>query len=96
MIIPNIINIEKKGKIEGHTFHLFFLDSLNAVLFDKHMDIPIIYGNKTIVKETTKNLADHIPATTTRVRIFFYKTSPEFKFKMKYEGLATTIIVPNY
>lgn len=97
MIIPNIINPEKRGKIDGSTFHVFFIDQLNAVVFDKYMDIPIIYGNKTIVKATVKNLKEHLPSTTNRVRIFFYKFAPpEFKMKMKYEGATTSIVVPNF
>jgi hypothetical protein len=97
MIVPNIINPEKRGKIEGSTFHVFFLDVNTAVVFDKYMDIPIIYGNKTIVKATVKNFKDHLPPITTRVRIFFYKiVPPEFKMKMKYDGLTTGIVVPNY
>jgi hypothetical protein len=73
MLVPNIINPEKRGKIEGSTFHVFFLDALTASMFDKYMDSPIIYGNKAIVKETVKRLSEHLPKTTTRVRIFFYK-----------------------
>lgn len=97
MIVPNVIHPEKRGKIEGSTFHVFFLDTLSAVVFDKYMNIPIIYGNKNIVKAVIKNFSDHLPKTTTRVRIFFYKLNPpEFKMKMKYEGLTSNIIVPNY
>lgn len=97
MIVPNVINSEKRGKIEGSTFHVFFLDQLTAVVFDKHMDIPIIYGNKNIVKAVLRKFSDHLPTTTTRVRIFFYKlVPPEFKMKMKYDGLTTGIVVPNY
>ena len=98
MIVPNIINPEKRGKIEGSTFHLFFLaDNITATLFDKNMDIPIIYGNKLIVKMVVKNFKDHLPESTKRVRIFFYKLAPpEFKMKMKYEGLTDSIVVPNF
>ena len=97
MIVPNIIHPEKRGNIEGSTFHVFFLDDITAVVFDKYMDIPIIRGNKNIVRAVLKKFKDHLPKTTTRVRIFFYKlTPPEFKMKMKYEGLAENIVVPNY
>lgn len=97
MIVPNVINPEKRGKIEGSTFHVFFLDNLTATVFDKYMDVPIIYGNKTIIKAVLKNFQEHLPETTTRVRIFFYKiVPPEFKLKMKYDGLVTGIVVPNY
>jgi hypothetical protein len=97
MIVPNVINPAKKGKIEGSTFHVFFLDISTAALFDKYMDIPIIYGNKTVVKETVRNLDKHLPPETLRVRIFFYRLAPpEFKKKMEYVGLANKIVVPNY
>ena len=97
MIVPNIIHPEKRGKIEGSTFHVFFLDITTAVVFDKHMDIPIIYGNKNIIKAILRSFYKHLPETTTRVRIFFYKiVPPEFKMKMKYEGLTSNIVVPNY
>ena len=97
MLVPNVINTEKIGKIEGSTFHVFFLDTLSAVIFDKNMDSPIIWGNKTIVKAVIKNIKDILPPTVTRVRILFYKLSPpEFKMKLKYEGSVTNIVVPNY
>ena len=98
MIVPNIINPEKRDKIEGSTFHVFFFDdNVTAAVFDKYMDIPIIHGNKTIVKATVKRFNEHLPKTTTRVRIFFYKIAPpEFKMKMKYEGLVDKIVVPNF
>lgn len=98
MIIPNVINSEKRGKIEGSVFHVFFLaDNITASVFDKYMDVPIIYGNKNLIKATLKQFKEHLPESTTRVRIFFYKISPpEFKLKMKYDGLTTNIIVPNY
>jgi len=98
MIVPNVINPEKRGKIEGSIFHVFFLgDNASATVFDKKMDIPIIYGNKNIIKMVLRQFKDHLPAKTTRVRIFFYKISPpEFKMKMKYEGLTSGIVVPNF
>lgn len=97
MITQNIINPEKRGKIVGSTFHVFFIDTMTAVMFDKFMDVPIIYGNKSIVKETVRRLSEHLPNSTKRVRIFFYKISPpEFKMKMKYDGLTSNIVVPNF
>jgi hypothetical protein len=97
MIIPNIINVEKRGKIEGSTFHVFYLDVTTAVLFDKFMDVPIIYGKKIIVNSVIKNFSEHLPPTTKKIRIFFYKNAPpEFKMKMKYEGTTDKIIVPNF
>jgi hypothetical protein len=98
MIVPNVIHPEKRGKIEGSTFHVFFLfDNLTAAIYDKYMDIPIIYGNKSIIKSVLKNFKDHLPETTPNVKIFFYKLYPlEFKMKIKYEGLTSGIVVPNY
>jgi hypothetical protein len=102
MIIPNIIHHEKRGKIEGHTFHVFILDISTAVVFDKQMDIPIIWGGKSLVMATIKNFKEHLPESTKRVRIFYYKlegnsnNSMEFKMKMKYEGPVTTISTPRF
>ncbi len=97
MIIPNVINTEKRGKIYGTTFHVFFLGDNTVTIFDVKMDTPVIYGNKAICRAVLKNFKDHLPKKTTRVRIFYYKYAPpEFKMKMKYEGLASSIVVPNY
>jgi hypothetical protein len=98
MIVPNIIHPEKRGKIDGTVFHVFFLaDNITASVFDKYMDIPIIQGNKNLVKATLRKFNEHLPTTTTRISIFYYKlTPPEFKMKMKYQGLTTTILVPNF
>lgn len=96
MIVHNIIHPEKRGKIEGSIFHIFFLDTATAVMFDKLMDIPIIYGNKNIVKGVIRKFSEHLPESTTRVTLFFYKGNPiEYKMKMKYEGLTSKIVVPN-
>jgi hypothetical protein len=97
MIVPNVINPNKRDKIIGSTFHVFFLENNTVSVYDKFMDEPVIRGNKAIVRATIKNFKDHLPKSTTRVRIFFYKHSPpEFKMKMKYDGLTSGIIVPNY
>lgn len=96
MIIPNIIHPEKRGKISSKTFHVFYLDNQLAVLFDKYLDIPIIYGSKTIVNGVLRKFNDHIQYPDSKIRIFFYKPIPEFKFKFKFEGLASKIVVPNF
>jgi hypothetical protein len=97
MIVPNVINPNKRGKIVGSTFHVFFLADNTVSVYDKFMDEPVIRGNKAIVRATLKNFKDHLPKSTTRVRIIFYKlVPPDFKMKMQYDGLTSGIIVPSY
>ena len=96
MLVKNVINPEKKGRIEGRVFHVLFLGT-EAVLFDDLWDSPIIYGNKNIVKAKTKRIAELLPDTVTNVTIFYYHPySYEMKKRFKYEGPIDKIIVPNY
>jgi hypothetical protein len=97
MIAQNALNPEKRGKIVGHTFHCFFLDVNTAVLYDKDMVTPIIWGNKTVVKSTIRKLPELMESQTARVRVLYYILAPpEFKMRFKYDGLVTKIIIPNF
>jgi hypothetical protein len=97
MIAQNALNPEKKGKIEGTTFHCFFLDVNTAVLYDRTMVSPLIWGNKTVVKSTIRKLPELLDSQTARVRVLYYIPSPpEFKMRFKYDGLVTKIVIPNF
>jgi hypothetical protein len=97
MIAQNAINPSKRGKIEGFTFHVFMLDLHTAIMFDRNMSEPIIWGNKNIVKATIRKLPELLDNTTARVRVIFYASAPpEFKMKFKYDGPITKIIIPPY
>lgn len=76
MVSQNVINAEKKGKIEGRTFHLFYSDLNTSILFDKDFASPIIWGSKNVVMTNLKKLDEilDVPATT-KVRIYSYITT---------------------
>jgi len=96
MISQNAINPSKRGNIIGLTFHFFLLDANTAVLYDREMTNPIIWGNKTVVKSTVRKLPELIGNTTAEVRVMFYTMRPpEFRMKFKYEGPITKILIPN-
>jgi len=56
MLSQNVLNPNKKDAIQGAVFHIFYPDLNTAILFDKNMDEPIIFGNKNIVMTQVKNL----------------------------------------
>jgi hypothetical protein len=89
MIAQNALNPEKRGKIEGTTFHCFFIDVNTAVLYDKTMVTPIIWGNKTVVKGTLRKLPELLESQTVRVRVLYY-------MRFKYDGPVTKIVIPNF
>jgi hypothetical protein len=97
MIAQNAVNPSKRGNIKGLTFHCFLLDINTAILFDKSMDEPIVWGNKNVVKGIIRKLPELLENTTARVRIVYYTPAPpEFKMKFKYDGPITKIVVPPY
>ena len=73
MLPQNVINPEKRNRIVGHTFHLFYMDLNTLVLFDRELNIPIMFGGKTLVVGFLKKINDemNVPDTTT-VRIYSY------------------------
>jgi len=73
MLPQNVINPEKREKINGKTFHLFYMDLNTLVLFDKDLNVPIIWGNKSVCIGYLKKIDTemNVPATTT-VRIYSY------------------------
>ena len=96
MLVKNVLNPEKKTRIEGTVFHVLFLGT-DAVLYDDLWDEPIIYGNKNLVKSKTKRLSEVLPKEVKRVMIFFYRSQQgEMKRRFKFDGPIDEIIVPNY
>ena len=47
MLTHNVPNSNKT--LEGNVFHLFYMNLNTAILFDKNLNEPIIFGGKTIV-----------------------------------------------
>lgn len=95
MLAQNVVNPDKKGKVEGYVFHLFYTDIHSSILFDKDMTTPIIWGSKTIVMTNLKKINELMPGnkpTTTKVRIYSYMISPEgYRRIDTYNGPVETI-----
>ena len=74
MLVQNVINTEKRGKILGTVFHLFYPDLHTAVFFDSDLSTPIIFGSKNVVMANAVKKLDDLMATlkTTRVKIYSY------------------------
>jgi hypothetical protein len=73
MLPQNVINPEKRSAITGRVFHLFYKDLNTIVLFDSDLNVPIIWGSKTVVVGYLKKINGemNVPDTTT-VRIYSY------------------------
>ena len=96
MLIKNVITTEKKGKIYGDTFHVFYL-GVEAVLYDELFDTPIIYGNKNIVKNTLKNFKKYLPSYIRNITIYYYQPSTNGLIKrFKFTGPLDKVITPNF
>lgn len=93
MLAQNVINPEKRDKIEGRVFHLFYMDLNTSVLFDRDMAVPIIWGSKNIVMTHLKKMDEHMgvkPETT--VRIYSYILGQEgFRRIQTYNGQISGI-----
>lgn len=93
MVSQNVINIEKKDKIIGRVFHIFYPDLNTAILFDSDMSMPIIWGSKNIVMINVKKLDTlmHVEPIT-KVRIYSYILSIEgYRRIDTYNGPISTI-----
>ena len=78
MLPQNVINSEKKGKISGNVFHIFYIDLNTAILFDHDLSVPIMWGSKSIVMTKVKNLDELMDVTPkTKVRIYSYILSAD-------------------
>lgn len=72
MLPKNVINSEKKGKITGTVFHLFYMDMNTSVLFDSNLSIPIIWGSKSIIITLLKNITREMPMATEDTKVIIY------------------------
>lgn len=93
MLAQNVVNPEKKGKVEGVIFHLFYPDLNNAILFDRDFTTPIIWGNKNVVMTNLKKIGDIIGVnSTTKVRVYSYIISQDgYRRIDTYNGPIDTI-----
>lgn len=93
MIPQNVVNIEKKGNIEGAVFHIFYPNLNTAFLFDRDLVTPIIWGSKNIVMTNLKKIDELMKVDkTSKVRIYSYILSPEGYRKIDmYNGPIETI-----
>lgn len=94
MLPQNVINPEKRDKINGKVFHLFYIDLNTLVLFDRDLNIPIMWGSKTIVIGYLKKIDTEMQVpNTTKVRIYSYILDYENGFRkiQTYNGPIETI-----
>ena len=94
MLSQNVINPEKRNKINGRVFHLFYMDLNTLVLFDKDLNIPIMFGGKTLVIGYLKKIHEEMNVPdTTQVRIYSYILDSENGFRkiQTYNGPISTI-----
>ena len=88
MLPQNIINLEKRNKIIGKVFHLFYKDLNTIVLFDSDLNIPIAWGSKTVIIGILKKINEEMNTqVTTKVTVYSYILSSEgFRKIQTYNG----------
>lgn len=95
MVSKNVVNPEKKGKIEGMVFHLFYPELSTSFLFDSDFTTPIIWGSKNVVMTTLKKIDEIIGGAvkpTMKVRIYSYILTQEgYRRIDTYNGPIETI-----
>lgn len=93
MLVQNVLNPNKKGKIQGSVFHLFYPDLNTSILFDKDLSEPIIFGSKNVTMTNVKKLDELMGVkNTTKVRIYSYILSQEGYRRIDlYNGPIETI-----
>jgi hypothetical protein len=93
MLAQNVFNSEKAGAIEGSVFHLFYMDLNTAVLFDRNLHVPIMWGSKTIVINALKHIDEDMKVKKdAKVRIYSYTLGQEgFRRIQTYNGPIETI-----
>lgn len=93
MLAQNVVNPDKKGHVQGSVFHLFYPDVHTAILFDKDMTVPIIYGSKNVVMTQVKSLDKLMEVQPTiTVRIYSYIFTFEgYRRIDTYNGPISTI-----
>lgn len=93
MLSQNVLNPDKKKNILGSVFHIFYPDLNSAVLFDRDLTVPIIWGSKNVVMTNLKKIDEimNVPPTT-KVRIYSYIISSEgYRRIDTYNGPIETI-----
>jgi hypothetical protein len=94
MLSQNVVNPDKKGKVLGQVFHLFYPNLNSAFLFDRDFTVPIIWGSKNVVMTALKDINELMPTAdkTTKVRIYSYITSTDgYRRIDTYNGPIETI-----
>lgn len=93
MVPKNVVNPEKKGKIEGSVFHLFYPDLNTSYLFDRDLETPIIWGSKNVVMTTLKKIDEWMGVKPiVKVRIYSYIiTQDGYRRIDTYNGPIETI-----
>lgn len=93
MLSQNVLNTEKKGRIAGRTFHIFYPDLNTAVFFDSDLSVPIIFGSKNIVMVNVKKLDELMDVKPDiKVRIYSYILSQDgYRRIDTYNGPIQTI-----
>jgi hypothetical protein len=94
MVSANIINPEKKGKVVGHVFHVFYADLNTSYLYDRDLSVPIIWGSKNIVMTNLKKINEIAGfAETDKVRIYSYILDAAAGYRRvdTYNGPCNTI-----
>ena len=88
MLSQNVINPEKQGSIEGSVFHLYYMDLNTAVLFDRNLHVPIMWGSKTVVINALKHIDAEMRAKPdTKIRVYSYVLGQEgFRRIQTYNG----------
>ena len=88
MLPQNIINLEKRNKIIGKVFHLFYKDLNTIVLFYSDLNIPIAWGSKTVIIGILKKINEEMNTpVTTKVTVYSYILSSEgFRKIQTYNG----------
>lgn len=94
MLAQNVVNPEKKGKILGSTFHLFYPDLNTSYLFDRDFTTPIVWGSKNVVMTNLKKINELMGVqTAAKVRIYSYIMTATDGFRRidTYNGPIETI-----
>ena len=93
MIPQNVVNSQKKGNIQGYTFHLFYPDLHTSILFDRDLTEPIVWGSKNIVMTALKNI-DKIMEVSPEIKVRIYSyimTHIGYRRVHTYDGPIETI-----
>ena len=93
MVNKNVLNIDKKDKLIGNVFHLFYPDLSTSLLFDSDLSMPIIWGNKSIVMTQLKNIhkLTNVDIKSKVIIISYFMTSEGYKKLDMYQGPIETI-----